>query len=83
MTTKGAVIPFDFKERLPMMKNKRKSMYILIFLIVGKVLLADILDFDIFNGSKQFINAKGRVIIYPDTLTYDDAIGTLYLCEDF
>ena len=64
--------------------NNRMTLNLLsIFMILGKILLGATLDYDDFNGTGQFINAKGGSITSPDDLPYDDVIGTLYVSGDF
>ncbi len=66
-----------------MIVNKRILNFLIIFMIFGNFILAAILDFDAFNGSGKFINAKGGFITSPNNAPYDDVIGTLYVAGDF
>lgn len=66
-----------------MMNNKMTLNLLSIFMILGKILLGATLDFDDFNGTGKFINAKGGTITSPDGLPYDDVRGTLYVSGDF
>ncbi|MCS5421736.1 MULTISPECIES: autotransporter outer membrane beta-barrel domain-containing protein [Psychrilyobacter] len=66
-----------------MINNRRTLSFLSIFIIFVKFISADILDFDAFNGSGKFINAKGGIITSPDGKPYDDVIGKLYVWGDF
>ncbi|GLI56585.1 hypothetical protein PM10SUCC1_20990 [Propionigenium maris DSM 9537] len=65
------------------MRTKELSVFLIFFMIFGKVLLAATLDFDLFNGSGKFINAKGGTITSPDNDPYDDVTGRVYVSGDF
>ncbi|UUV18066.1 autotransporter outer membrane beta-barrel domain-containing protein [Fusobacteria bacterium ZRK30] len=66
-----------------MIKNRQTLIFLSIFMIFGSFISADTLDFDTFNGSGKFINAKGGIITSPDNKPYDDVIGKLYVWGDF
>lgn len=66
-----------------MIKNKRFLIFFSIFMITNFFLLAGILDFDAFNGSGKFINAKGGVISSSSDKPYDDVTGKIYVSGDF
>jgi len=66
-----------------MKKNKQFLIFLSIFMITGNFLLASVLDFDAFNGSGKFINAKGGVISSFSDKAYDDVTGKVYVSGDF
>jgi hypothetical protein len=66
-----------------MIKYKRILNFLAVFMIFGKIVSADILNFDLFNGSGKFINAKGGTITTPDNDPYEGVVGTLYVSGDF
>lgn len=66
-----------------MMMKRRTLNFLVIFMILGRFLWPATLDFDAFNGSGKFINAKGGTITSPDNDPYDDVIGKLYVAGDF
>jgi len=66
-----------------MINNRQIFSFFVIFIIFGKVLSAETLDFDVFNGTGKFINSKGGTITSYNNEPYEDVIGTVYVSGDF
>lgn len=65
-----------------MVVNRKILIYILL-IIYKNFLLTATLDFDAFNGTGKFINAKGGTISSPSNTPYDNVTGTVYVSGDF
>lgn len=54
-----------------------------LFLLIPGIAYSQILNFNDFNGTGKFINAKGGIITSSDNKPYSNVVGNIYVSGDF